>query len=247
MVILTQTGRSVIRGLSPMLSLYRRLNVHSLLAMAGMAGPIVLGATDISTALTTPTYNLIRDSISSLALTSLGWVQTIGFLAIGLLIEIFTAGLLYNIRRSRLFRLGIALMVIFGFALLLIGAFRTDPLGADRTIEGSIHGLAATTAFWNFPIAILAISPSLRNDPDWKGIFRYTMIAGILAVALVLVIGALPDTLSWFGLLERLLVLNMIVWVEVAAIKLLFLSLKRGHPSGHAAHNVSAEILPPLP
>ena len=235
------------RGLSPMLSLYRRMNVHSLLALAGMAGPIVLGATDISTALATPTYNLIRDSISSLALTSLGWVQTIGFLAIGLLIEIFTAGLLYNIRRARLFRLGIALLVIFGFALLLIGAFRTDPLGAARTIEGRIHGLAATTAFWIFPIAILVISPSLRNDPDWKGIFRYTIIAGVLAVALVMTIGALPDNLSWFGLLERLLVLNMIVWVEVAAFKLLLLSLKRGRPSDHALHKRATEIFPYLP
>jgi len=235
MVIITQAGRSVMRGLSPMLSLYRHMNIHSLLALAGMAGPIVLGATDISAALSTPTYNLIRDSISSLALTSLGWIQTIGFLAIGLLIEIFTAGLLYNIRRARLFRLGIALLVLFGFALLLIGAFRTDALGAERTIEGSIHGLAATTAFWIFPIAILVMSPSLRNDPDWKGIFRYTIVAGVLAVALVMTIGALPDNLSWFGLLERLLVLNMIVWLEVAAFKLLLLSLKRGHTSGHRA------------
>jgi hypothetical protein len=223
------------------------MNVHSLLALAGMTGPVVLGATDISTALITPAYSLIRDSISSLALTPLGWVQTIGFLAIGLLIEIFTAGLLYNVRRVRLFRLGIALLVLFGFALLLIGAFRTDPLGAERTIEGRIHGLAATTAFWIFPIAILVISPSLRSDPDWKGIFRYTIIAGVLAVALVMTIGALPDSLSWFGLLERLLVLNMIIWVEVAAINLLFLSLKRGRPSDHVAHTVNNEVFSYLP
>jgi hypothetical protein len=120
MVILTQTGRSVMRGLSPVLSVYKRMNVHSLLALAGMAGPIVLGATDISAALSTPTYNLIRDSISSLAMTSLGWVQTIGFLAIGLLIEIFTAGLLYNVRRARGFHLGIALLVLFGLSVLSV-------------------------------------------------------------------------------------------------------------------------------
>ena len=244
MVILTQTGRSVMRGLSPVLSVYKRMNVHSLLALAGMAGPIVLGATDISAALSTPAYNLIRDSISSLALTSLGWVQTIGFLAIGLLIEIFTAGLLYNIRRARFFRLGITLLVLFGFALLLIGAFRTDPLGAERTIEGRIHGLAATTAFWIFPAAILAVSPSLRSDPSWKGLFRYTLIAGILAVALILTLGVLPDDTGWFGLLERLVVLNMIAWVEVAAFKLLLLSLKRGRSSGHKS---GADIYPYLP
>ena len=233
MVILAQTRRSVLRGLSPVLSFYKRLNVHSLLAFAGMTGPIVLGATDITTALSTPAYNLVRDSISSLALTPLGWVQTIGFLAIGLLVEIFTAGLLYNVRRARGFHLGIALLVLFGFALLLIGAFRTDPLGVDRTIEGRIHGLAATASFWIFPAAILAIAPSFRNDPAWKGLFRYSVIAGLLAVALVLTLGSLPDNMGWFGLFERIVVANMIVWIEIAAFKLLLLSLKRVRPSGH--------------
>jgi hypothetical protein len=222
------------------------MNVHSLLALAGMTGPVVLGATDISTALITPAYSLIRDSISSLALTPLGWVQTIGFLAIGLLIEIFTAGLLYNVRRARGFHLSIALLVIFGFALLLIGAFRTDPLGVEQTIEGRIHGLAATTAFWIFPAAILAVSNSFRNDPSWKAIFRYTIIAAVLSLALTLTLGVLPEKTGWFGLTERLLVANMIIWVEVAAINLLFLSLKRGRPD-HMAHKRNTEIFPYLP
>jgi hypothetical protein len=231
MVILANTGKSVMRGLSPVLSIYRRMNVHSLLALAGMAGPLVLAATDFSAAFTSPAYSLVRDSISSLALTHLGWIQTVGFLAIGLLIEIFTAGLLYNIKRTRGFRLAIALLVFFGFSLLLIGAFRTDPLGVDGTIEGRIHGLAATAAFWIFPAAILLIAPSFRNDPNWKGIFRYTLVAAVLAVVLVITLGVLPDETTWFGLMERIVVANMIIWVEVAAIKLLLLSLKRGRPS----------------
>jgi len=189
---------------------------------------LVLSATDFTAALTSPDYNLIKDSISSLALTPLGWLQTIGFLAIGLLVEIFTAGLLFNIKGARGFRFSIGLLVFFGFTLLLIGAFRTDPVGATRTIEGSIHGLTATAAFWIFPVAILVIAASLRSDPNWKRIFRYTIIAGILAIALVITLGILPDEASWFGLLERIFVANMIIWVEVAAINLLLLSVKRG-------------------
>jgi hypothetical protein len=231
MIILANTGKSVLRSLSPVLSVYKHMNVHSLLALAGMAGPIILAVTDFSAAFTSPAYSLVRDSISSLALTHLGWIQTIGFLAIGLLIEIFTAGLLYNIKKSHGFLLAIALLVFFGFALLLIGAFRTDLLGAERTIEGSIHGLAATATFWIFPAAILIIAPSLRNDPDWRGLFRYTLVAGVLAIALVITLGVLPDEITWFGLMERLVVVNMIVWVEVAAVRLLFLSIKRKRAS----------------
>lgn len=228
MAILTITDKSGLRRFSPVLAFFRRMNGHSLLALAGMAGPLVLTATDFTAALTSPDYNLVRDSISSLALTSLGWLQTIGFLAIGLLVEIFTAGLLFNIKGARGFRFSIGLLVFFGFALLLIGAFRTDPVGATRTIEGTIHSLTASSAFWIFPVAILVILPSLRNDPAWKSIFRYTVIAAVLAIAFVITLGILPDEASWFGLLERILVANMIIWVEVAAIKLLLLSVRRG-------------------
>jgi hypothetical protein len=215
----------VVQRLSPLINVFRRLNIHSALALAGMAGPLVLVVTDFTAALTSPDYNLVRDSISSLALTRLGWLQTIGFLAIGLLVEIFTAGLLFNIKGVRGFRFSIGLLVFFGFALLLIGAFRTDPVDGPDTIEGTIHGLTAFAAFWIFPVAILIIAPSLRNDPDWRVLFRYTLIAGFLAIAFVITIAVLPHETGWFGLFERILVANMIIWVEVAAIKLLRLSI----------------------
>jgi len=57
--------------------------------------------------------------------------------------------------------------------------------------------------------------------------FKYTVVTGVLALALVIIVVALEDTSSWFGLAERILVANMIIWVEVIATKLLFLSLKR--------------------
>jgi hypothetical protein len=213
--------------LSPVIDGLKRLNIHSLLALAGMAGPLVLIATDFTAAFTSPDYNMVRDSISSLALTRLGFIQTIGFLAIGILVEIFTAGLLYNIRGVWGFRFSIALLVFFGFMLLLIGAFRTDPVGGPTTTEGIIHGITAIGAFWVFPVAVLVISPSLKRDPAWKNLFLYSIIAGLLAIVFVIIIGVLPDDASWFGLLERILVANMIIWVEVAAIRLLLLSVKR--------------------
>jgi hypothetical protein len=118
-------------------------------------------------------------------------------------------------------------LVLLGFAMLLIGAFHTDPAGAAPTIEGTIHGLAATVTFWIFPVAILFMSPSLRKDPRWSYIFWYTIVAAVLAVALGITVRVIGHNQGSFGLLERLLVANMIVWVEVAAVKLLLISLKR--------------------
>ena len=215
------------RIISNLSSYIRRLNVHSALAFAGMAGPVVLIITDIMASSANPGYSPVRDSISSLALYKLGWVQTIGFLAIGLLVEIFTAGLLYNIRTRRGFRFSIACLVVMGFGLLLLGAFRTDPVGVPDTIEGIIHNVTALVVFWLFPIACLLIAPSIKYDPYWKNVYRYTIIAGFLGFILVIMVIVLEDSDSWFGLAERLLVANTIIWVEVMAFKLLYLSLTR--------------------
>ncbi len=204
-----------------------RLNIHSALAIAGVLGPIMLIIGDLTASLSTPDYSLVRNSISSLALMPIGWLQTIGFLALGLLLEIFTAGLLFNIKGARGFHLGIVILVFFGFGMLLIGAFRTDPVGAVRTIEGRIHGFTATTAFSIFPVALLFLAPSIRKDPGWKNLFTYSAVTFILAVLLGITLRVVQEKSGWFGLVERLLVANMVIWIEVAAIKLFLLSLNR--------------------
>jgi hypothetical protein len=210
-----------------LISFVNRLNVHSALAGAGIIAPVMLAIGDLTAGLSTPGYSIVHDSISSLALTHIGWLQTIGFLALGLLVETFTAGLLFNIKNFRAFHLAIGLLVVFGFTVLLIGAFRTDPLGAARTIEGRIHGFTASTAFSLFPVALLFLIPSLRNDHDWRVLLRYTAVTFILGIVLVIVLRIMQEQSTWFGLVERLLVLNMMIWVEVAAIRLFILSLRR--------------------
>ena len=212
------------------------LNVRGILALAGVVGPFVLIFAELIAAFSEPGYDPIRDSISSLALTSMGWVQTIGFLAIGLLVEVFVAGLLFNIRRRWGFGLGLALLVCFGFGLLLIGAFRTDPVGAPHTIEGTIHSVTATTVFWLFPIAILLLAPSLRDDPYWEDTFVYTVVTGVLALALMIGQVCLPTQLSWFGLYERVLVANAVIWVEVIAVRLLLLSMSQERKAEKVSH-----------
>jgi hypothetical membrane protein len=216
------------RILSNSTAAVKNLNVHSALAFAGIAGPVLLIITDIVAASANPGYSIMRNSISSLALFDLGWVQTVGFLITGLLVEIFVAGLLFNVCASRGFHLSITALVLMGFGMLLIGAFRIDPAGVPDTTEGIIHNVAATVVFWLFPVASLLIVPSLRNDPYWRNVYKYTVVAGILAFILVIMVAVLDDaTASWFGLAERILVANMIIWVEVMAFKLLYLSVTR--------------------
>ena len=203
----------------------KRLNINSAPALAGIVGPIVVVVGDLAASLSIPNYSLVRDSISSLALTPVGWLQSICFLAMGLLEVFFVAGLFFNIRRARGFHPGIGLLAFCGFGLMLIGAFRMDHPGAPP-IEGIIHTIAASGLGLLFPIAILLLTPSLKSDPNWKNIFIYTLVAGVLDLALIMGLFLL-DQRGWFGLHERIIVANVIIWVEVVAVHLLRLSLRR--------------------
>jgi hypothetical protein len=201
------------------------LNVYSLLALAGIVGPVVLITTNLIAAFSVSDYSLIRDSISSLAWTPMGWLQSIGFLTIGLLVEVFTAGLLLSIRAARGFSLGIGLLACFGFGLLIIGAFREDPIGSPQTIQGTIHTVTTIIVFSLFPIASLLISFSLRKDLYWQGLFPHTIATTIIASTFVIGHLLFVKQLSWLGLYERVLVANTVIWVEIMAIRLLRLSL----------------------
>ena len=204
----------------------KRLNIHSVPALVGIVGPIVVAVGDLTASSSVPGYSLVRDSVSSLALTGIGWLQSICFLAMGLLLVIFVAGLFFNIRRARGFHLGIGLLALCGFVLMLIAAFRMDAPGTKRTIEGIIHTIASYGLGLLFPIAILSLTLSLKSDPNWKNIFIYTLIAGVLALALIM--GALfAEQRGWFGLYERIIILNALVWVEVVAIHFLRLLLRQ--------------------
>jgi hypothetical protein len=109
------------------------LNTHGILALAGIIGPFILVTLDLVAAFSQPKYSLVRQSINSLALTSMGWVQTIGFMLMGLMIESFTAGLYLNIKRRRGFGFGKALLAFFGFGILVLDTFHARAVGSPAT------------------------------------------------------------------------------------------------------------------
>jgi hypothetical protein len=205
----------------------KQLYLRRFLALAGMGGPVMLIAADLTAAFSQPGYNWLRDSISSLAWTPMGWLQTIGFLAMGLLTELFVAGIFFNIRGTKGFSIGIGLLVLFGFGLLLIGAFHTDYTGVPATVTGMIHGGAARSIFFLFMFSSGLIAPSLKNDPAWRRLFLYSLVASILTLVLIIVGLWVTDGNFHFGLYERILVANTIIWVEVMSIWFLRLSFKR--------------------
>jgi hypothetical membrane protein len=200
------------------------LRFNPYLALAGIAGPVLLIITDIVVALTNPGYIYVRHSISSLAWAPLGWLQTISFLTIGLLTELFVASLFCSITPKRGFNISMLLLIIFGFGLLMIGAFPTDPAVGEKTIEGTIHGIAAKFVFVIFPIATLFLLNSIKADENWRPVFKYTLCAAIFSIMVMIPLMLLPGHWRFWGLLERILVADTVIWVAVMASRMLMLS-----------------------
>jgi hypothetical protein len=203
------------------------LNTQGILALAGIVGPLMFLTLDLTAAFTVPDYSPVRQSISALALTSTGWIQTIGFMLMGLMIESFTAGLLLNIKRHRGFRLSVALLTFFGFGMLLLGTFHTKAVGAPSTFTSQVHTLTAYAVFGLFPIALALMLPSIKHDPRWQGMFRYTVATIVIALILGSSQLVLTENFRYFGLYERIMALNQLTWLGIFAGRLLVLSYQR--------------------
>ena len=205
---------------------FRMLDAHGILALAGIVGPLILVTMDLIAAFAEPKYSLVRQSMSSLALTSKGWIETIGFMLMGLMIESFTAGLYLNIKRRRGFGFGIGLLAFFGFGMLVVGTFHTKAVGAPATFSSNVHTVAADCVLGFFPIALAVMLPSIKNDRRWHRMFRYTVITGVIALLMAVCQPFLPDDFRFFGLYERIMVLNAITWLGTFAVRLLVLSFQ---------------------
>ena len=221
---LTTNAQEPVIKLPDRRKVFGMLNAHGILGLAGILGPLILVTMDWIAAFSDPKYSLVRQSISSLALTSKGWLQTIGFMLMGLMIESFTAGLYLNIKRRRGFGFGIALLAFFGFDMLVMGTFHTKAVGAPATFSSLVHTVAADSVFGLFPIALALILSSIKNDRRWHRMFRYTVITGVIALVMAASQPFLPDDFRFFGLYERIMVVNAIIWLVTFATRLLVLS-----------------------
>jgi len=172
-----------------------------------------------------PEYNSVKETLSVLVYTPQGWVQTLNFCLFGILIMLFTPGFYYGIRHQRGLNISLVLIFLMGLGMLLIGVFPTDD-GNSITMHGLIHQYTVRAVGLMFPLACALMIPSLKSDLRWKGLAIYTGVAGasvfiLIIIWILLVISGLMSAVT--GLYERVFVANTVLWLEIMALRLLFL------------------------
>lgn len=201
-------------------SWFHNLKINRCLALAGIIAPILSCALSNAATILYPGYNPLRQTVSKLALGPNGWIQTINFFVVGSLIIVFVTVLRSGINKRRGFRGGIGILFFVGCGTLLLGLFPAESFGIPMISNITVHLVIAAAVIELFPIACLLLAPSLKVDPQWRGLFVYTVVTGIIGLSLAISIFGLPNDFAFLGLYERLLLTIYGIWMAVMGIRL---------------------------
>jgi hypothetical membrane protein len=190
-------------------------NSLRLLALSGVIGPILFTIVVISLGLLRPDYSHVSEEISKLGEVGApnAAVQDVNFIGFGLLVVMFAYALHRGIGDGRGSIIGPILVGISG-SVGFIGA-GVFSLPSPAHVPVSITGLTALM------IAPFAISRRLKRDSRWQSYGSYSLILGGVAVVFFAVVFITGPQGPWFGLIQRLFIAPLFLWLEIMALHLL--------------------------
>jgi hypothetical protein len=205
------------------------------LLYAGVIGPPLFIIVFITEGLTRPGYSAWRNYVSQLATGPGGWVQVVNFFVFGTLVLCFALGLRMAIKGKPGSIGGPILMGLFGVALLIAGAFVTDPglgypVGARQvhTAHGVIHALAGLAAFSLLAAASFVMAWHFGSEAGSRRWTLYSLAVGTLIVVFFIASqaaaagdasGVSPSDPT--GFFQRIAIIGGWTWITAVALHLL--------------------------
>jgi len=187
-----------------------------------MIAPPLFATITVIAGLVRPGYDPVRQTISALAVGPNGWLQTAGFVLLGMLSLLFAFGLARALGDRRSAGVTGVLTGLLGGLALLFAVFPTDAPGEADSLRGQVHNLLVVALALYFPVAVLGVARVLWNAADRRTMARVSAVAGVIGLALAVFYLAVPSAVSrsWKGLYERVWVGVQLVWLEVMALQL---------------------------
>jgi len=207
-------------------------NLRTVLAACGVIAPLLFVVLVLVAAGQYDGYNHAEQAISELggAGADESIVQNTNFFIVGVLIMAFAGGLCGGIRHTGASRLGPLLIVIFALSAGVGNALLPcDPGCEFESTKGSLHNITGLAGFLSAVAGMLLISGGLKQDERWRSLHPYTLVTVVAAlVSLAVWIGSKANDLeSVDGLLQRIFLGIWLLWIEVMALRLLWISRSR--------------------
>ena len=215
-----------------------RRSVISVLAAAGIAGPVIFAGLALVQSLLRPEHSLMAHPISALAAGPSGWVQDVNFFLFGSIMIAYAIGLHLGVRPIRWGVVDLAFLVLSGLGLMWAGLFpATDASGAFQE-DQVLHVPGFIMTFLGAGIGLIVMSRRMARDPRWKSLATYALATGIAVLLLLLAGGGLVRPSGaplhpWWGLFQWILLAVWLPCTVVLALRMLRVA-RAGDRGGHA-------------
>ena len=166
-----------------------------------------------------PDVNPVAEPISTYgAVGSYGFLFITALLGSGLGALALAFGLYLGMVLSARAYIGLLLLGLYGVSELLAGLFPMD-VGAEATLNGTIHNIVGNLAFFGFPLGVILLSLAMGKHERWRSL-RGTALAASFAVVLTVILTMVGSNIGLFGVTQRLANFTALVWMLLVAIRL---------------------------
>jgi hypothetical protein len=209
-----------------------------LLALGGIAGPLLFSAVVIVSAGLRGDYSHVVNFISELGATGTpyeGLMNYAGFLPGGVMLAAFGVALAKALPRHRGATLAVTLITLFGAGVAASGIASCDP-GCPQTggsVENLIHNGIAPIAFLCLIAAAGVLGVLFRGDAAWRSLSIYSLASSLVGLCLLVALAGSLDTRELTGLWQRLLLAVLFLWSAVVGLRAFRHLASHGSPSNN--------------
>lgn len=203
------------------------------LLACGLAAPLFVAVILVEGALR-PGYRSVDHFISELSLGRWGWIQIANFIATGVLLIAFAAGLRRAMPTGRGSRWAPILAAACGLALVTAGVFSMDPTAsyhpdgpvpAEPSLHGTIHGFMPFALYLALAALACVLGRRFAAEPGRRAWMWYCFVTAIATPATFMLSATQYDfqtqTGHNHGLWNRVSLVIGLGWLGLVAVRLM--------------------------
>ena len=185
-------------------------------AVVGVLAYVVL---DIIAQVLPPRYNPITQAESDLAVGPYAYVMTINFVVRCVFSGALLVAMAVAMTPTTRSRIGLAFWSLWALGAFILALFPTDLGATEHSLHGKIHVATAVIAFVAATVAEILLSRCFVAEARWRLLGRRATWISMSTLITLILFGPLTRADAG-GLIERLFLASILVWVLVVAIDL---------------------------
>jgi hypothetical membrane protein len=196
-----------------------------ILALGGVAGPVVFATVVFLAASFRPGYSHVTNLISELGATGTPYAALMnyaGFVPAGMMLAALGVALAGILPRRRLALAGAVLVTLFGAGVAASGVISCDP-GCPQgggSFQNRMHDAIAPIAFLSLILGTAILGFHFRRIPAWRPLAAYSLLTSAIALLCLIALANSLESRVLTGLWQRLMLASMFLWCALVGLAL---------------------------